>query len=123
MPRRKRKPVEPDTTRLLGRLLRDLRRGAGFRSARAAATVPGSPAATQTIYAYERGSLLPTLPQLLDLVEFYADRDGRSPDQSARAVATICAALSGDAYDVSRALALTRSLMPHLPTDGREGAR
>ncbi len=55
----------------MGSLLRDVRRAAGFRSVDAAAATSGCPAARQTIYAYERGALTPSLPQFLELIEFY----------------------------------------------------
>ncbi len=49
-----------------------------------AASANGFPAARQTIYAYERGGLTPSLKQFLELVEFYAVHpiagDGAKPE-------------------------------------------
>ncbi len=58
----------------MGGLLRELRKAAGYRSVDAAAAVTGAPSSRQTIYAYERGGLTPSLVQFLDLVEFYVLR-------------------------------------------------
>src|SRR5947209_5522559 len=72
MPRKKLEPVDPQTARTIGALLRDLRRTAGYRAVHDAAAHSDCPAAQQTIYAYERGGLVPSLKQFMDLVEFYA---------------------------------------------------
>lgn len=114
-------PEAPDaeTARLLGGTLRDLRRAAGYRAVRDASGAPGCPAAQQTIYAYERGGLVPGLRQFLDLVEFYAVRtDGISEETRHRAVAAVHAALASPAYHVTDALDLIRRLQPP-PSAGR----
>ena len=82
MARKKLEPVDEATARTIGGLLRDLRRAAGYRAVRDAAARPGCPAAQQTIYAYERGGLVPSLKQFMELVEFYAfgARDGLGED-------------------------------------------
>ena len=50
-------PIGAADKRTIGALLRELRRGAGYRSVDKAADVPACPASTATIYAYERGGL------------------------------------------------------------------
>ncbi len=104
--------------RAVGALLRDVRRAAGYRSVERAAATPGCPAARQTIYAYERGGLVPSLAQFLDLVEFYATTPapGAAPpaDLRARAVAAIAAALTLPNYQIVRAVELMRRLQPAL---------
>lgn len=119
VPRKKQEPIEPDAARKIGGLLRGLRRSAGYRAVRDAAAVPGCPAAQQTIYAYERGGLVPSLKQFMELVEFYAlqDSDG---DQDIRyqAVAAMIAALSSPAYHLPEATALIDRLQP-APAAGR----
>jgi hypothetical protein len=112
VPRKKRDPVEPDVARTMGALLRGLRLAAGYRAVRDAATVPGCPAAPQTIYAYERGGLVPSLPQFLELVEFYAGGDGASAEARAAGVSAVFAALVSPAYHVPQALDLMRRLQP-----------
>ncbi len=77
MPRKKQEPVDTEVARTIGGLLRDLRRTAGYRAVKDAASVPGCPAAQQTIYAYERGGLVPSLKQFMELVEFYSRRRKR----------------------------------------------
>src|SRR5947207_682757 len=74
VPRKKQPPVDATAARTVGKLLRSLRRSAGFKAVRQAAARPECPAALQTIYAYERAGLVPSLPQFLELVEFYALR-------------------------------------------------
>jgi DNA-binding XRE family transcriptional regulator len=71
MARTKRPPISTKDRGVVGSLLREVRRAAGFRSVDAAARTTGCPAARQTIYAYERGGLTPSLPQFLELIEFY----------------------------------------------------
>ena len=71
MARKKQPPVSADDKRAIGSMLREVRRAAGYRSVEKAAGVPSCPASRQTIYAYERGGLVPSLPQFLELVEFY----------------------------------------------------
>ena len=112
MPRKKSEPVDQDTARTIGGLLRGLRRSAGFRAVRDAAAQPGCPAAQQTIYAYERGGLVPSLKQFMELVEFYATkhREGLSEDARVQvryqAVAALMRALTMPAYHVTEAVDL-----------------
>jgi hypothetical protein len=124
MARKKLAEVGERERRAVGALLRDVRRAAGYRSVERAAATPGCPAARQTIYAYERGGLVPSLAQFLDLVEFYATTptpDAAPPaDLRARAVAAIAAALTLPNYQVSRAVELMRRLQPAL--EGTEPA-
>jgi hypothetical protein len=122
MPRKRVPPVDTEVARTIGGLLRGLRRAAGFRAAADAAQTPGCPAAQQTIYAYERGGLVPSLSQFLELVEFYAFRDGGSHDIRHRAIAAVNAALASPAYHVADALDLIRRLQPP-PTRGRAARR
>lgn len=122
MARKKREPVAMDTARHIGGLLRGIRKSAGYRAVRDAAAADGSPAAQQTIYAYERGGLLPSLPQFLELVEFYVGTDGVTEDARLRGVAAIHAALSSPAYHVPQAQELAARLQP--PVDpGRRRTR
>lgn len=121
MPRKKQPPPPPEVARTIGGLLRDLRRAAGYRAVKDVTSAPGCPAAQQTIYAYERGGLVPSLRQFLELVEFYALRSTRSPDPDrARymAVAAVHAALASPAYQVREALELIGRLQP-VPAPGR----
>jgi hypothetical protein len=76
--RKKLPPVDREEARTIGALLRGLRRSAGFRAVQDAVADPACPAARQTIYAYERGGLVPSLAQFLELVEFYALRRPRA---------------------------------------------
>jgi len=119
MPRKKLDPVDPDTARTIGALLRDLRRSGGYRAVHDAAAHPDCPAAQQTIYAYERGGLVPSLKQFMDLVEFYALKSsGGGQDIRYQAVAALVSALSLPAYHVSEAFDLIRRLQPS-PRGGR----
>jgi hypothetical protein len=108
----------------VGALLRGLRRASGYRAVQEAAAASGFPAAPQTIYAYERGGLTPSLPQFLDLVEFYTTRsrggDGAKSEEDLRAmaVAAVTRALSLSAYHVRRAHDLVDRLQPPL-AEGR----
>jgi hypothetical protein len=106
MARTKRPPISSKDRGVVGSLLREVRRAAGFRSVDAAAGTPGCPAARQTIYAYERGGLTPSLPQFLELIEFYvldaphAD-DARSDDDlRTLGTAAVARALHLPAYHV-----------------------
>jgi hypothetical protein len=119
LPRKKQEPIEPDAARKIGGLLRGLRRSAGYRAVRDAAGVSGCPAAQQTIYAYERGGLVPSLKQFMELVEFYALHNSNG-DQEIRyqAVAAMIAALSSPAYHLPEATALIERLQP-APAAGR----
>jgi hypothetical protein len=116
--RKKLPPVAREDAKTIGALLRALRRGAGFRAVADAATATGSPAARQTIYAYERGGLVPSLQQFLELVEFYALKAKRGPDAKSeedlrvQAVATVVRALSLPAYHVTAANELIERLQP-----------
>ena len=104
MPRKKHPPVDPNAARTVGQLLRSLRRSAGFKAVHQAAARPECPAALQTIYAYERGGLVPSLPQFLELVEFYALKaPGRPPEIRFEATAAIVTALSLPTYHVAQA--------------------
>ena len=124
MARKKLEPVDRATAETIGGLLRGLRRAAGYRAVRDAAARPGCPAAQQTIYAYERGGLVPSLKQFMELVEFYAFRARDSladTDRQAlryQAVAAMVQALSLPAYHVTEALDLVARLQPE-PTRGR----
>jgi DNA-binding XRE family transcriptional regulator len=122
--RKKLPPVAREDARTIGALLRGLRRAAGYRAVQDAASAPGFPAARQTIYAYERGGLTPSLQQFLDLVEFYGFHRGRAEgakaeeDLRAQAVAAVACALSLSAYHVKRAQELIERLQPTL-SEGR----
>ena len=123
MARKRHTPISDDDREIIGAMLRDLRRSSGFRSVEAAAGTKGSPAARQTIYAYERGELTPSLPQFLELVEFYVlgdRRDGGVAESElrTRGVAAVTRALQLPAYHVARAWALVERMMP----DPRKGA-
>ena len=113
MPRKKLDPIDPETARTIGALLRDLRRTAGYRAVHDAASRPGCPAAQQTIYAYERGGLVPSLKQFIDLVQFYAlESPSAGDDVRYRAVAALLRALSLPAYHVAEAFDLIQRLQP-----------
>jgi hypothetical protein len=106
MARTKRPPISSADRGVVGSLLREVRRGAGFRSVDAAAGTKGCPAARQTIYAYERGGLTPSLPQFLELIEFYVldaphATDARSDDDlRTLGTAAVARALRLPAYHV-----------------------
>jgi hypothetical protein len=127
--RKKLPRVAEEDARTVGALLRGLRRSAGYRAVQDAASAPGFPAARQTIYAYERGGLTPSLQQFLDLVEFYATHprpaDGaRSADDvRVHAVAAIARVLALDVYHVRRAQALIDRLQPELAERPRRPPR
>lgn len=124
MARKKLPPVPHEDARTVGALLRGLRRAAGYRAVQDAASARGFPAARQTIYAYERGGLTPSLQQFLDIVEFYAlhpvQADGAKPEEDLRsqAVAAVARALALPAYHVKRAQELIERLQPAL-SEGR----
>jgi hypothetical protein len=123
LPRKKQEPVESEIARRIGGLLRDLRRTAGYRAVRDAAAEPACPAAQQTIYAYERGGLVPSLRQFMELVEFYAlQTEGAPPEIRYQAVAALVAALSTPAYHLPEALDLIARLQPQ-PAAGRRRRR
>lgn len=120
MARKKLPPVDREEARTIGALLRGLRRSAGFRAVQDAVSDPACPAARQTIYAYERGGLTPSLQQFLELVEFYATRPGSGDgakseeDLRAQAVAAVTRALTLRAYYVRQAYDLVERLQPSL---------
>jgi hypothetical protein len=119
LPRKKQEPIKADVARLIGGLLRGLRRTAGYRAVKDAASVRGCPAAQQTIYAYERGGLVPSLKQFMELVEFYAlATEGAPPDIRYQAVAALIAALATPAYHIPEVLDLIGRLQP-APAAGR----
>jgi hypothetical protein len=129
MARKKQPPVSTQDKQVIGGMLRDLRRAAGYRSVESAAGHDASPAARQTIYAYERGGLVPSLPQFLELVEFYVlePTDGREPakapdDLRAQGVAAVTRALSLPAYHVTEAMDLVARMQPG-PQPGRRSKR
>jgi hypothetical protein len=127
--RKKLPPVTREDARTVGALLRSLRRSAGYRAVQDAAGASGFPAARQTIYAYERGGLTPSLQQFLELVEFYAfhpgGADGAKPedDLRAQAVAAVARALTLPAYHVKQAQELIDRLQPTIAESRRRPAR
>lgn len=120
MARTKKPPIDDRDRRVVGAMLRDLRRAAGYRSVETAASTPGCPASRQTIYTYERGEATPSLPQFLELVEFFVLKAPRGaeakPDADLRAagVAAVARALSLGAYHVPDAHELMRRMQPDL---------
>jgi len=126
--RKKLPPVPREDAKTVGALLRSLRRAAGYRAVQDAASASGFPAARQTIYAYERGGLTPSLQQFLELVEFYATHptanDGAKPEEDlrAQAVAAISRALTLPAYHVRQAHDLIERLQPKLVAGRRTRA-
>ena len=113
MPRKKLKAVDPEVARMIGGLLRSLRKGAGYRAVRDAAAVRGCPAALQTIYAYERGGLMPSIHQLMELVEFYAlQSPGATDEVRHKGVSTMIAAITSPAYQLPAAFDLIARLQP-----------
>ena len=127
--RKKLPPVTREDARTIGALLRGLRRAAGYRAVQDAAAASGFPAARQTIYAYERGGLTPSLQQFLELVDFYAfhvvPADGSKPEEDlrAQAVAAVARALTLRAYHVRQAQELIDRLQPALSEGRRRKAR
>src|SRR5437899_13075251 len=119
MPRKKQEPIDQDVARMIGGLLRGLRRSAGFRAAKDAAARPGCPAAPQTICAYERGGMVPSLKQFMELVEFYALKTaGARTEVRYQAVAAMVSALATPAYHITEAMDLIERLQPP-PVAGR----
>lgn len=113
MPRKKLPPIDPETARLIGGLLRDLRKAAGYRAVADAAAADGCPAAQQTIYAYERGGLVPSLRQFMELVEFYALKtEGVPPQIRTQAIAALVQAIASPAYGLPAAYDLMGRLRP-----------
>ncbi len=119
MPRKKQEPIDTETAKRIGGLLRGLRRTAGYRAVKDAAQRPGCPAAQQTIYAYERGGLVPSLKQFMELVEFYALKTSGAPmEVRYQAVAAVVSALATPAYHITEAMDLIDRLQPP-PVAGR----
>ncbi len=122
MARKKHPPISDRDREVIGGLLRDVRRAAGYRSAESAAAVERCPASRQTIYAYERGGggLVPSLPQFLELIEFYvleapvADAPGSKAEEDLRAlgVAAVTRALTLPAYHLTEAMDLVARMQP-----------
>jgi DNA-binding XRE family transcriptional regulator len=116
--RTKQPPISAEDRRVVGGLLRELRKAAGYRSVDAAAAVTGAPSSRQTIYAYERGGLTPSLTQFLDLVEFFVLRaphlDGAKPEDDLRAqgVAAVTRVLTLPLYHVAAAHDLVAQMQP-----------
>jgi len=119
VPRKKQEPIDTETAKRIGGLLRGLRRTAGYRAVKDAAQRPGCPAAQQTIYAYERGGLVPSLKQFMELVEFYALKTAGAPmEVRYQAVAALVSALTTPAYHITEAMDLIDRLQPP-PVAGR----
>ena len=116
--RTKQPPISAEDRRIVGGLLRDLRKAAGYRSVDAAAAEGSAPSSRQTIYAYERGGLTPSLVQFLDLVEFYVlrapHRDGAKQEEDLRSqgIAAVSRALSLPLYHVAAAQDLIARMQP-----------
>jgi transcriptional regulator with XRE-family HTH domain len=116
--RTKQPPISAEDRRVVGALLRELRKAAGYRSVEAAAAVTGAPSSRQTIYAYERGGLTPSLAQFLHLVEFYVLRaphqdDGKPEDDlRAQGIAAVTRALTLPLYHVGAAQDLVARMQP-----------
>lgn len=128
MARKKQPPVSAEDKEVIGGLLRDLRRAAGYRSAETAAARDECPAARQTIYAYERGGLVPSLPQFLELAEFYV-LEAPNPrtakpegDLRAQGVAAVVRALALPAYHVTDAMELVARMHPGRQSGSRKKA-
>lgn len=108
MARKKLPPASEHDRQVIGGLLRDVRRYAGYRSVETAANTVSCPASRQSIYTYERGEQLPSLRQFLELVEFYvleAPAKGARPvaDLRAHGVASVVRALELPAYHLLHA--------------------
>ncbi len=123
--RTKHPPISDEDREVVGRLLREIRRAAGYRSVDGAASVAACPASRQTIYGYERGGFTPSLAQFLELVEFYVLRapirgDGAKADEDLRAqgVAAVTQALTLRVYHVPDAMDLVARMQPVAPAKG-----
>lgn len=120
MARTKKAPINEDDRKVVGGLLRDLRKAAGFRSVEAVAATKGAPASRQTIYQYERGAMTPSLPQFLELVEFYVldapHVNGAKPEADLRAlgIVAVTRALELPAYHVVVARDLVGRMQPRI---------
>jgi hypothetical protein len=119
LPRKKQEPIDAETAKRIGGLLRGIRRTAGYRAVKDAAQQPGCPAAQQTIYAYERGGLVPSLKQFMELVQFYClETEGAPMEVRYQGVAAMVSALSTPAYHLTAAVDLIKRLQPP-PAAGR----
>jgi hypothetical protein len=108
MARKKLPPVSDHDRHVIGGLLRDLRRFAGYRSVETASNTVSCPASRQSIYTYERGEQLPSLRQFLELVEFYvleapAKAARPAADLRAHGVAAVVRGLELPAYHLTHA--------------------
>jgi transcriptional regulator with XRE-family HTH domain len=118
MARTKKPPITEDDRVVIGAVLRDLRRAAGYRSVETAADTKGCPASRQTIYQYERGAMTPSLAQFLELVRFFvldgAMNGDAKPDVDLRTqgVAAVARALELPAYSVVAARDLIARMQP-----------
>jgi transcriptional regulator with XRE-family HTH domain len=118
MARTRKPPIQHDDRQVIGRLLRDLRRGAGYRSVETAAGTRSCPASRQTIYQYERGAMTPSLAQFLALVRFYVlaepvgDDAKSEADLRAQGVAAVARVLELPAYHVVEARELMAAMQP-----------
>jgi hypothetical protein len=96
---------------------------AGYRAVADAAAVEGCPAAQQTIYAYERGGLVPSLRQFMELVEFYALKtEGAKPEIRSLAVSAMVQALATPAYGLPAAYDLIARLHPQTTMSRRRSS-
>jgi DNA-binding XRE family transcriptional regulator len=126
MARKRQAAVSADDKAAIGALLREARKAAGYRSAETAAAASACPASRQTIYSYERGGLVPSLTQFLELIEFYvlgpvpSPATGRKldPDLRALGVAAVTRALTLPAYHVAQAHELIARMQPDLTRRG-----
>jgi hypothetical protein len=118
MARTKKPPISAEDKAVIGGLLREVRRASGYRSVESVAQVEGCPASRQTIYAYERGGLTPSLHQFLELVEFYVLEAPHGPgtkpeaDLKATGVAAVTHALTLPAYNMVEAMRLIARMRP-----------
>jgi len=131
MARKKQPSISADDKAVIGALLRQVRRAAGYRSAETAAVAARCPASRQTIYSYERGGLVPSLVQFLELIEFYVLSPEPSPatgrklesDLRALGVSAVTRALTLPAYQVAQAHELIARMQPSLTREaGRRAA-
>jgi transcriptional regulator with XRE-family HTH domain len=118
MARTKKPPIADDDRIVIGGLLRDLRRAAGYRSVESAAETKRCPASRQTIYQYERGAMTPSLAQFLELVRFFVlqappgDEAKPPADLRAQGVAAVARALELPAYHLVAARELVAQMQP-----------
>jgi len=118
MARTKKPPIATDDRLVIGGLLRDLRRAAGYRSVESAAETKWCPASRQTIYQYERGAMTPSLVQFLELVRFFVlqappgDEAKPPADLRAQGVAAVTRVLELPAYHLVAARELIAEMQP-----------